>query len=99
MRAPTATTDLCTHCSSRSTPGGSDAKAGVANLQQNVLPRLREAGARAAYWLGELSDKSRRVAVIVFDSEDAARVQPEATPAVGEAPAGAREGVKVRSVK
>jgi len=78
--------------------GGSDAKAGVANSQQNAVPRFREAGARAAYWLGDLSDKSRRVAIVVFDTEEAARAQLEAFPAVGEAPLGAPAGVKIRSV-
>jgi hypothetical protein len=40
-------------------------------LAQNVVPVARAAGAKAGYWLAPRGD--RGVAVIVFESEEAAR--------------------------
>jgi hypothetical protein len=40
-------------------------------LQQNAVPRIREAGARAGYWLSPV--KGRGVNVTLYDTEDAAK--------------------------
>lgn len=79
---------------------GADMDAARENLEQNVIPRLREAGARAAYWLaaGAAGGGTRRVGVMVFDTEDAANAQASALK-VGETPAGAPEGITIRSVE
>lgn len=61
-------------------------------LNQVVVPRIRDAGARAGYWL----DGSR--AVMVFDSEEAAR-EVAGRMKVGETPPGAPEVYKVRAVE
>ncbi len=76
---------------------GADMEAALKNLQQNVIPRIREAGARAGYWL-DSAGGSRRVSMLVFDSEDAARAQANSLK-VGETPPGAPEGLTIRSVE
>ncbi len=77
--------------------GEADMDAAVTNLKQNVIPRLREAGARAGYWLDSVGG-SRRVSIMVFDTEEAARAMADGMK-VGETPAGAPEGLKLRTVE
>lgn len=77
--------------------GDADMEAALENLQQNVIPRVREAGARAGYWL-DSAGGSRRVSMMVFDSEDEARAQAATIP-VGETPPGAPEGLTIRTVE
>ena len=77
--------------------GNADMDAAIANLKQNVIPQVREAGARAGYWL-DSTGGSRRVAIMVFDSEEAARAQANGLK-VGEAPPGAPEGLTIRTVE
>ena len=76
---------------------GADMDAARANLEQNVVPRLRERGAVAAYWLGEVS-KGRRVAFMIFEDEAAAKQQASEV-TVGETPVGAPPGIKIRTVQ
>ncbi len=78
--------------------GDADMDAALENLQQNVIPRVREAGARAGYWLDSAGGGSRRVSMMVFDSEDAARAQADSIK-VGETPPGAPEGLTIRTVE
>ena len=77
--------------------GDADPAAAIENVRQNVIPLVREAGARAAYWL-DSADRSRRVSIIVFDSEEAARAMADGIK-VGETPRGAPEGIKFRSAE
>lgn len=66
-------------------------------LQREEVPRAREAGANAGYWLA--AQAGRGVAVVLFDSEDAAKRAAE-TLTVGEAPsAEAPPGVTFRTVE
>jgi hypothetical protein len=65
-------------------------------LQENAPPMAREAGARAAYWLGPQS--GRGVSVIVFDSKDDAEKLASQFH-VGEAPRNAPLGVTFRTVE
>lgn len=71
----------------------------AAFLQQEIVPRVRDAGARAAYWL-DSAGGPRGVALIVYDSEDAAHAHADLMK-VGEAPPGAPEAFKsvVRTVE
>ncbi len=77
--------------------GDADPTAAIEHVRQNVVPMVREAGARAAYWL-DSADRSRRVAIMVFDSEEAARAQADGIK-VGETPPGAPDGVTIRTVE
>jgi hypothetical protein len=65
-------------------------------LQETVVPMARDGGARAGYWLR--SQDGRGVAVVVYDSEEAARRQADQLK-VGEAPPGAPPGVTLRTVE
>src|SRR6266516_5519712 len=40
-------------------------------LQKSAVPRAREAGAKAAYWLAPLGGRS--ISIVVFDTEESAR--------------------------
>jgi len=77
--------------------GDADMDAALTNLKQNVIPRARDAGARAGYWL-DSAGGSRRVSMVVFDSEEAARAMADGLK-VGETPPGAPEGLKLRTVE
>jgi hypothetical protein len=77
--------------------GDADMDVAVTNLKQNIIPRIRDAGARAGYWLDGAAGGSR-VAIVVFDSEETARAV-AAGYKVGETPAGAPEGLKLRTVE
>jgi hypothetical protein len=78
------------------TGGIADMDAARKHLNQTVVPQVRDAGARAAYWLE--SRGSRGVSMFVFDTEEVARAMAGGLK-VGETPAGAPEGVKVRTVE
>ena len=67
----------------------------IENLEKNVIPGARESGARAGYWLGNVGG-SRRVAFMVFDSEQEASEAASRVP-VGETPPGAPASVKITS--
>jgi hypothetical protein len=58
-------------------------------IEATAVPMAREAGARAGYWLSAEGD--RGVAMICFDSEEAARQAADQLK-VGEAPPGAPPG-------
>ncbi|MEO6571835.1 MAG: hypothetical protein ABIO83_09830 [Ilumatobacteraceae bacterium] len=77
--------------------GDADMDAALTDLKQNRIPHLREAGARAGYWLDSVGG-SRRVSMMVFDTEQAARAVADGMK-VGETPAGAPEGLKLRTVE
>jgi hypothetical protein len=80
-------------------PGGADSADDAAFLQREIVPRVRDAGARAAYWL-DGAGGSRSVALVVYESEDAAQAHADRMK-VGETPPGAPDGHKaiVRSVE
>jgi hypothetical protein len=65
-------------------------------IEATAVPMARDAGARAGYWLS--AEGGRGVAVICFDSEEAAR-QAAGQLKVGEAPPGASPGVTFRTVE
>jgi len=65
-------------------------------LQETVVPMARDGGARAGYWLR--SQGGRGVAVVVYDSEEAARHQADQLK-VGEAAPGAPPGITLRTVE
>lgn len=66
------------------------------SLERGPVPRVRDAGASAAYWLAPA--EGRGLAVIVFDSEE--RAQQLANQLhVGQAPDGAPEGITFRTVE
>lgn len=67
----------------------------IENLQKNVIPGAREAGARAGYWLGNVGG-SRRVAFMMFDSEQEANDIASRVP-VGETPPCAPATVRITS--
>jgi hypothetical protein len=80
----------------------SDLDAARETLLSSAVPRARESGARAAYWLAPSAGRS--VTIVVFDSEEAAQ-QLAARFQVGEPPAAAPgappatvESVEVRKV-
>lgn len=77
---------------------GADMDAALENLKTNVIPRLREAGARAGYWLARAPGAQHRISFMMYDTEEAARSQADAMK-VGETPPGAPEGITVRSVE
>lgn|GEM_PF-2195597 len=77
---------------------GADMDAALENLKTNVVPRLREAGASAAYWLAGAPGAQHRVSFMVYDTEEAARAQADVMK-VGETPPGAPKGITVRSVE
>ena len=58
-------------------------------IEGTAVPMARNAGARAGYWLS--AEGGRGVAVVCFDSEEAAR-QAAGQLKVGEAPPGASPG-------
>ena len=66
------------------------------SLEANAVPMARDAGARAGYWLS--AEGGRGVAVVCFDSEEAARRAADQLK-VGEAPPGAPPGVTFRTVE
>jgi len=66
------------------------------NIEGNAVPMARDAGARAGYWLSAAG--GRGVAVVCFDSEEAARRAADQLK-VGEAPPGAPPGVTFRTVE
>jgi hypothetical protein len=65
-------------------------------IEGTAVPMAREAGARAGYWLS--AEGGRGVAVICFDSGEAARQAADQLK-VGEAPPGAPPGVTFRTVE
>jgi hypothetical protein len=65
-------------------------------IKREAVPRARDAGARAGYWLR--AQGGRVVAVVIYDSEDAAKRAAEPLRA-GEAPPGAPAGVTFRTVE
>jgi len=66
-------------------------------LTQTAAPRARDGGAKAGYWLAPQG--GRGVAIIVFDTEDAAREVADMF-TVGTSPMpGSPEGVTVRAVE
>ena len=82
--------------------GESDPDGARETLQASAVPRARESGARAAYWLAPSGGRS--ITIVVFDSEDsaqqlAARFEagqpPPATPG---APPATVKSVEVREV-
>ena len=74
----------------------SQADRGREAIKREAVPRARDAGARAGYWL--TAQGGRGVAVVIFDSEDAAKRAAEPLRA-GEAPPGAPPGVTFRTVE
>jgi hypothetical protein len=68
-------------------------------VAEKVVPAVREAGARAGYWLTTLPD-NRAIAVVVFDSEaDARRLAGQLVPgAPTEVPTCTYRSVEVREV-
>jgi hypothetical protein len=73
------------------------ADAARAFLSERVVPAVREAGAQAGYWLAP--QDGRGVAVVVFETEEAAR-QEAAMFRVGESPMpGSPEGVTLKTVE
>jgi hypothetical protein len=77
--------------------GGADRKAVFENLENNIVPMLRDLGARAAYWF-DGPDPERRLSILIFDSEDTAR-ELAGRMQVGQTPGGAPDEVKVVSVR
>lgn len=75
---------------------GVDTDAARKNLVDNVIPGVRKAGASAAYWLA--GNSTRRVAVLIFDTEAAAAAH-ASTLTVGQTPAGAPEGITLSGVE
>ncbi|GAC1611562.1 MAG: hypothetical protein NVS3B26_25670 [Mycobacteriales bacterium] len=67
-----------------------------ASLEEGPVPRSRQAGATAAYWLAPVA--GRMVVVLLFDSAEQAE-QLAARLHVGEAPEGALDGVIFRTVE
>ena len=65
-------------------------------LNQNAVPMSREMGATGGYWLAPQG--GRGVAVVLFDTEDAAQ-QAAGRMQVGQAPPGAPPGVIFRTVE
>jgi hypothetical protein len=74
----------------------SQADRGREAIERGAVPRARNAGARAGCWLHARG--GRVVAVLIFDSEDAAKRAAEPL-RVGEAPPGASAGVTFRTVE
>ena len=66
------------------------------NIEGTAVPMARDAGARAGYWLS--AQGGRGVAVVCFDSEEAARRAADQLK-VGETPQGAPPGVTFRTVE
>ena len=66
------------------------------SIERGAVPRLRDGGARAGYWLN--AQDGRAVAVVLFDSEEAAKRAAEPL-RVGEAPLGAPAGTTFRTVE
>jgi hypothetical protein len=66
------------------------------SIERGAVPRLRDAGASAGYWLN--AQDGRAVAVVLFDSEEAAKRAAEPL-RVGEAPLGAPAGTTFRTVE
>jgi hypothetical protein len=77
-------------------PEGMPVDAAREALQQNAVPRIREAGARAGYWLSPVN--GRGVNVTLYDTEEAAKTV-AGWFTIGQGPPGAPEGVKIRSVE
>jgi hypothetical protein len=73
----------------------SQAGRGREAIKREAVPRARDAGARAGYWL--TAQRGRVVAVLIYGSEDAAKRAAEPLRA-GEAPPGASTGVTFRTV-
>jgi hypothetical protein len=65
-------------------------------LQEGAAPMVREAGARAGYWLAPQG--GRGVSVIVFDSQDEAEKMADQMH-VGQSPRNALPGVTFRTVE
>jgi hypothetical protein len=65
-------------------------------IAERIVPTARDGGARAGYWLG--AQGGRGVAVVVYDSEEAARRAADQLK-VGEAPEGAPPSVTFRTVE
>jgi hypothetical protein len=65
-------------------------------IKREAVPRARDAGARAGYWLH--AQGGRGIAVLIYDCEDAAKRAAEPLRA-GEAPPGAPAGVTLRTAE
>jgi len=77
-------------------PAGIPSDQARQSIERTAVPMARDAGARAGYWLS--AEGGRGVAVICFDSEEAAR-SAAGQLKVGEAPPGASPGVTFRTVE
>jgi hypothetical protein len=82
--------------------GESDLDAARETLRSSAVPRARESGARAAYWLAP--GAGRGITIVVFDSEESARRLAarfevgQSPPAAPGAPPATVKSVEVREV-
>lgn len=74
-----------------------DMDAGMTHLKETVVPRVRDEGARAGYWINRAAG-TQRVAMVLFDTEEAARAMAGRLK-VGESPDGAPESLILRTVE